>query len=189
MRPGVLALVVLLSCASPSAPVQSPPAPATARDRLDDVRAVLAGYAALSAAFARRDVDAILAVRSPTFAADYPDGRHDDTAGAAEGLREWMPLNHPPVGVSYSILAVDEATPDRIALQIFQRSNRYQDLAGKRRRIDHDVTQRETWIRTPAGWRHDHVDQIRDRHRWVDGIAVNPERPFDPNAPPYVPGP
>lgn len=175
--------IVLAGCSAP----RSDPSTPMPEDRLDALRVILANYEALVKAFAGQDAEAIIAMRTPDFSVDYPTGVRDSGFPAAESVRRFFVLNKPPITVSFAILAIDGMTGEQATLQIFQRSSRYQDLAGKLRRVDHDVTQRETWVRRPAGWRLHHVDQIRDRHRWIDGKAIDPERPFDPDAPPHVP--
>jgi hypothetical protein len=180
-----LALLLLLACGKPVPTAH--PAKGPVPDRLDALREILTNYDALSAALARQDPAAINAMRTPDFSVDYPTGVHDTGFPVQESVRRFFWTNKPPITMSVSILAIDSMSSDRATLQVLQRSSRYQELAGKRRRVDHDVTQRETWVRTPSGWRLHHVGEIRDRHRWIDGIAINPEQPFDPDAPPYVP--
>jgi hypothetical protein len=58
-----------------------------------------------------------------------------------------------------------------------QRASRYQDREGKLAHVEHEVMQRETWLRTPGGWKLRMVDQIdmANRKRWVDGkLQTNP---------------
>jgi len=55
------------------------------------------------------------------------------------------------------------------------------------RRVDTKVTQDETWIRTPEGWKLDYVDNERDLLWCVDGKRVKPGAPYDPGAAPYDP--
>ena len=74
---------------------------------------------------------------------------------------------------------------DMAVVDVFQKGSRYQMLNGRKRKVEHDVTQRDTWRRVEGVWLLASVDDIRDRHRWVDGVAVDPSKPFDPAAKPY----
>lgn len=143
-------------------------------------------YDALARGFTARDTAAIMGLRSSEFSALFPDGRRDNPAGMARVLGHFFVQNAPPIQVRYTIVGLDSLTADRAVVTTFQQGSRYQLLAGQRRRVEHDVTQREAWVRTPAGWRLQFVDQIRDRHRWVDGKPVDPDKPFDPEAPPFT---
>jgi hypothetical protein len=58
--------------------------------------------------------------------------------------------------------------------------------AGKLRRVDTSAVQRETWINTPQGWRLKLIDDIHPGAWFVDGKRVDPSKPYDPDAPPYV---
>jgi hypothetical protein len=71
--------------------------------------------------------------------------------------------------------------------EVFQEATRYRELAGKRRRVDTNVSQRETWSKTAEGWKLKSVDNVRDQKRFVDGKRVDPTKPYDPDAPPYDP--
>ena len=145
-------------------------------------------YDKLSRGFTARDTAAIMRLRHE-FSAQYGDGRRDDPVGTARLLRNFFVLNESPIQARYTIVSLDSLSADRATVTTFQQGSRYQTLAGRRRRVEHDVTQRETWVRTTEGWRLHFVDRIRDRHRWVDGKPIDPDKPFDPTAPPFTPTP
>ena len=84
-----------------------------------------------------------------------------------------------PIRVRYTIQSVDSLSARRARLVVFQQVVRYQEVAGMKRWVEHDVTQRETWVSTSAGWRLDAVDGIRDQHYWVDGRVTDPDAPVD----------
>jgi hypothetical protein len=71
--------------------------------------------------------------------------------------------------------------------EVFQEVSRYRELAGKRRKVDTSVVQRETWLKTADGWKLKCVDSVRDQKRYVDGKRVDPTKPYDPDAPPFEP--
>lgn len=172
MRPLLIGLLVLL-------------APPTPERRA--LREIEANYRAMERGFATGDTLAILSYRTPEFSAELPNGERQGPEEMARMLGGFFRLNHPPITARTTIRDADFVSPDTVRLTVFQKASRYQDLAGRRRRVDHDVTQRETWVRTPAGWRIHFVDQVRDPHRWVDGKPIEPGKPYDPNAPLYKP--
>jgi hypothetical protein len=72
--------------------------------------------------------------------------------------------------------------------EIFQEAARYQDLAGKRRKVETSAIQREIWAKTPEGWKLKSVDNVHDQRKFVDGKRVDPAKPFNPDDPPYNAG-
>jgi Domain of unknown function (DUF4440) len=175
-----LALVAALTLATaPSASA----APHTRRPS-DEIRAQ---YDTLEIGFATENIPLIMSRRSPDFTALLPDGRRQSTEEMTEALRQFFVLNHPPIRTHNTIRALRMEAPDTAVVTCFQQADRYQDLAGKRRHVKHDVTQQETWVRLPVGWRLAAVDSVRDRHRWVDGKPIDPSKPYDPAAPPFTP--
>lgn len=167
----------------PSSPASiSPDVPAD-----PDLRAVRDQYARLSRAFETMQVDSILAIRSSEFSATPPGAPRQDAAQMREVLNQFFVTNKPPIKTWLTIRSAERLGADTIRVVIFQQASRYQDLAGKRRYVEHDVTQNETWRREEGVWKLYYVDSVRDRHRWVDGKPIDPNKPFDPKAPPYVP--
>jgi hypothetical protein len=53
--------------------------------------------------------------------------------------------------------------------------------------VDTSVTQDETWVRTPDGWRLRFVQNVHDMKWYVNGKRVEPGKPYDPDAPAYEP--
>jgi ketosteroid isomerase-like protein len=135
-------------------------------------------YDKLAAAFDRQDIDAVLSFRLPTFETFGPDGQHNNAAEMAEYTRNWLLVqNKPPIESRFTILSLELRSPTEAAVTVVQRVSRYQDREGKRVHVEHEVTQRETWNRTPQGWKLRKVDQIdlKHRKRWVDGqLQPNP---------------
>jgi hypothetical protein len=76
----------------------------------------------------------------------------------------------------------DEATAT--VVQHFLRSQR---KLGKTRNIGTEAIQDETWVRTPEGWKRQHVENVRGRRWYVDGTRIDPNKPSDPEAPPFNP--
>jgi len=181
MRAGRLGLVVLALGLTTALAANGAP---RARRPIVEIRAQ---YDTLEIGFTHRDVPLIMSRRSPDFTALLPDGRRQSTEEMTEALRQFFVLNQPPIRTRMTIRALRMEAPDTAVVTIFQQADRYQDLVGKRRRVKHDVTQQETWVRLPVGWRLAAVDSVRDKHRWVDGKQIDPSKPFDPAAPPFTP--
>lgn len=134
-------------------------------------RAIRQQYDVLERAFAAGDIPTILATRDPALEVFGPNGQHDDYARMAEYTRQWFITNKPPIEVHFTIESIEQRTPDEAAVRVLQRASRYQEREGRLARVEHEVRQRETWIRTPAGWRMRKVDEIdlANRKRWIDG--------------------
>jgi len=144
-----------------------------------------ARYETMARAFAARDSAAILALRTPDFCIHYPGGERDSAYRARQVLNYFFSQNLPPIQVRYRIETLTVLGPDVAVVDVFQKGSRYQLLSGKARLVEHDVKQRETWRRSKGTWLLASVDDIHDRHRWVDGVPVDPSKPFDPEARPF----
>jgi ketosteroid isomerase-like protein len=135
-------------------------------------RALRAQYDKLERAFAARDADAVIAMRAPEFETFGPQGQRDGYEAMAEYTRIWLRNNKPPIEVRFTLDGIDVRSADEVAVNTIQWASRYQEIEGKLRKVEHEVRQRETWIRTPDGWRLRKVDQIdlANRKRWIDGV-------------------
>jgi hypothetical protein len=151
----------------------------------DPTEAIRAQYDRLETAFAARDIATVLATRSPQMEVFGPQGQYDDAKRMEEYTRRWFETNKPPIEVKFTILSTRVRSEEEATVTVLQEATRFQDLAGKRRRNQHSVTQDETWIRTAEGWRIRKVENIRDVKRWIDGKRVDPSKPYDPDAPPF----
>jgi hypothetical protein len=76
---------------------------------------------------------------------------------------------------------------DRAAAHIEQHWSRMQMKQGKLRKVETSANQCETWVKTPSGWKLDYITDIRPGPWYVDGKRVDPSKPYDPDAPPFVP--
>jgi ketosteroid isomerase-like protein len=120
-------------------------------------------------AFLKEDLDAIMALRTNDFHAVTPDNQTRDrawmrhyTEGLLNGIKRW---NHLTFEIDSLEIVGDEARAivrqhlDRMALR----------PDGKVHHVETWATQREIWLRTPAGWKLRRVDSVRDQRRLVDG--------------------
>lgn len=139
-------------------------------------REIRAQYDRLARAYEAQDIPTILAMRDPAFETFGPQGQHDDYERMAEYTRRWFAMNKPPIQSEFVIESLELVSPNEAAVRVLQRASRYQEREGKLRKVEHEVRQRETWIRTPAGWRIRKVDEIdlAGRKRWIDGKLEQP---------------
>lgn len=90
----------------------------------------------------------------------------------AEYTRRWFATNKPPITTELKIVSAEVRSGDEVVVRVLQKASRYQERDGKLRHVRHEVVQRETWVRPPAGWRIRKVDEIdlANRKRWIDGV-------------------
>jgi hypothetical protein len=147
-----------------------------------------AQYKKLAEAHERKDLDMIASLKTSDFHAIFPDGRVGDVKVMAQHTRQFLEVNQPPYNTRFTIQSLTVSENSLIAVaEVFQQASRYRELAGKRRKVDTSVVQREIWARTPEGWKLKSVDNVRDQKRFVDGKRVDPSKPYQPDDPPYDP--
>lgn len=147
-----------------------------------------AQYKKLAEAHDRKDLKAIAGLKTPDFHAIFPDGRVGDVRQMEQYTRQFIESNQPPFNIRNTIQKLTVSENKLIAVaEVFQEASRTRELAGKVRKVDTSVVQRETWVKTLEGWKLKSVDNVRDQKRFVDGKRVDPTKPYDPNAPPYDP--
>ena len=174
-------LVLVAGCSSLAA--------AHAQDDPEVRKELEAQYKKLAEAHDRQDLKAIVGLKTADFHSIFPDGRVGDSKVMEQYSRQFLEGNQPPYDIRVTIqsLAVSENKLIAVA-EVFQEATRYRELAGKRRRVDTSVLQRETWAKTAEGWKLKVVDSVRDQKRFVDGKRVDPTKPYNPDDPPYNPG-
>lgn len=128
-----------------------------------------AAYETNRQAYFAKDLAAIMALRHPDFHSITPDGTQRDRAamqnyieGILNGVERWI-----EVSISIDSLTVTVDTAAAVTRQFVDRMALRPD--GLVHRVQTWVTQRETWIRMPDGWKMWRVDQLRDQRRMVDG--------------------
>jgi ketosteroid isomerase-like protein len=155
------------SCARPSAP---PPSQSTSTSDTSAVRREIEQwYEENTRAFLAEDVDAIMALRTEDFHAVTPDGSVRDraemehyTVGLLNGIDRWISL-------SFDIDSL-EVTGDLARAIVRQHLVRMALRSdGLVHHLETWATQRETWRRTPDGWKLYRVDNVRDQRRLIDG--------------------
>lgn len=162
--------------------------PTLAQDDGEVRKALEIQYRRLAEAHDRKDLAAIADLKTEDFHAIFPDGRVGDVVAMREYTRRFLEENRPPYGVRNTIreLAVSENKLIAVAM-VFQQASRMREMAGKLRRVETSVVQRETWTKKSSGWKLKCVDSVHDQRRYVDGKRVDPTKPYDPDAPPFQP--
>jgi hypothetical protein len=156
------------------------------QDDKDTRRDLETQYRKLAEAHDRKDLKAIVGLKTSDFHAIFPDGRIGDSKLMEEYSRGFLGHNQPPFNMRFTIKQLSVSYNKLIAVaEILQEVTRYQDLAGKRRKVETSVMQREIWARTPDGWRLKSGDNVRDQRKAVDGKRVDPSKPYNPDDPPY----
>lgn len=159
-----------------------------AQDDADVQKELEAQYKKLAEAHDRKDLKAILALKTADFHAFFPDGRIGDSKLMEEYSRNFLERNQPPFNQRFTIQKLTVSQNKLIAVaEILQELTRYQDLEGKRRKVDTSAVQREIWAKTPDGWKLKSVDNVRDQKKFVDGKRIDPAKPYNPADPPFNP--
>jgi ketosteroid isomerase-like protein len=166
-----LVLMFLAVCAvSCARPASTPTSESTsAADSATVRREIEQWYDENTRSFLAKDVDAIMALRTEDFHAVTPDGTVQDraamehyTVGLLNGIDRWISLSF-----DIDSLEVSGDLARAIVRQHLVRMALRPD--GLVHHVETWVTQRETWRRTPDGWKLHRVDSVRDQRRLVDG--------------------
>ena len=131
-------------------------------------REIFAAYEALADAVQRKDIVAFQALRTDDFATIPPDSAPRNAewmAARAQGLLAGI---QPPIKTRNDILTLTLRGDEAIATVRQHFSRRQPNQQGVVRRVETDVTQRETWLRTPLGWKLTFVDEVHDHIRWAE---------------------
>lgn len=143
-------------------------------------------YAQLAEANRRKDLDALLALRTKDYVAEMPGGITFDYNALANYSGAMLQQVERIATLSNTILKLSLDGDVAIAT-VFQQFSRTQMKAGRLRNVETTAIQDETWVRTPEGWKNRRVAKIHARKWYVDGKRVDPNKPYDPDALPYNP--
>lgn len=145
-------------------------------------------YQKLAQAYTQKDLKTVASLKTPDFHAVLPDGRVGDAKTMRQYSKEFLEINQSPINVKFNIqkLTVSENKLNAVA-EVFQEVTRYQDLMGKRRKVETSAVQQQVWTKTRNGWKLKLIDDLRDRKRFIDGKRVDPEKPFNPSDQTFVP--
>jgi hypothetical protein len=160
---------LLCGCAASTAQSSAPPAQAAASDSVVR-RALEAAYERNRRALLARDPAAVVALRTPDFEVTTPDGATHDAAEMAGFTRNLLANVEGWEALSFDIDSIARRGGEAAA-EVRQHSIRLMRRPeGKIQKVENWVTQRETWVSTPQGWRIRRVDNIRDQRVLIDGV-------------------
>ena len=157
------------------------------RDKSKPVRRALEEqYAKIAEATRRKDLVALLALRTPDFTVKTANGETWSYEQSADYVKRGFEQVQSIVSLSFTIGMIDVSGNEAAAI-IHQQWSRMQMMKGKLRRVDTSAVQRETWVNTPEGWRLKLIDDVHPGAWFVDLKRVDPSKPYDSDAPPYEP--
>ena len=146
------------------------------RDKSKPVRkAIEDWYARNIAAFNAKDVAAIMALRTDDFHTVTPEGRVNTRADMEARTRLFIGRIDHFISQDFRIGTID-VQGDLASADITQNTVRMQRLPdGTLHKVQAKVVQRETWRKTPEGWKMYLVDNIRD------GVLLVDDKPYQLN--------
>lgn len=149
--------------------------------------AIEAQYKRLALAIQRNDIDGILAVQARNYSSINPTGSTFDYAAMERYTRQLAAAVDSVIHIRNVIRTFEQHGDTAVAdvCQEFSRIQRFGD--GQLHRVDTSVLQRETWVRLADSWKRLHVEDVRGMRWFVDGVRVDPSRPYTPGMPAYVP--
>jgi hypothetical protein len=155
----------------------------------DSRTAIEAQYEQLAKAIRRNDVEGILALQAPDFSSRNPNGNTFDFAAMEGYTRRLAAAVDSVIHVRNDIRGFQERGDTSVA-DVCQEFSRLQRLGdGRRHRIDTSVLQRETWVHLRDGWKRLNVTDEHGMRWFVDGVRIDPSKPYVPGTPAYVPEP
>jgi ketosteroid isomerase-like protein len=172
MRLAIFALVLLVvPVAHAQVKVKHKGGESVVADKSKPVRRGLeAWYEQNTKAFAAKDAEAVMALRTPDFHTVTPDGRTNDykfmqerTKMFVDRIVEWLSMKF-----EIGTIEVDGDLASAYVTQDTERMQRFPD--GTVHKVRAKAVQRETFRRTADGWRLYKVDDIKDQGTWVDGV-------------------
>jgi hypothetical protein len=153
----------------------------------DPRTAIEARYHQLAEAIRRNDVERILTLQAPDFSSKNPDGSTFDFAAMERYTRRMAAAVDSVIHIRNVIRAFEDRGDTSVA-DVCQEFSRIQRLGdGRPHRVDTSALQREIWVHLADGWKRLHVTNVHGRRWFVDGVRIDPSRPYMPGMPAYVP--
>jgi ketosteroid isomerase-like protein len=145
------------------------------RDKSKPVRkAIEAWYDLNIEAFNKRDVAAIMALRTEDFHTTTPDGKVNTRADMEAYTKRLLDRIDHFISQNFEIGTID-VQGDLASADVSQKTVRMQRLPdGTLHKVEARVVQRETWKHTAQGWKMYTVDNIRDSSILID------DKPYQP---------
>jgi len=122
--------------------------------------------------FRRKDLKAIMALRTPDFHTLTPDGKTNDYRFMEERTRLFLDRIVNWISLKIEIGTI-EVQGDLASAYMTQDTTRMQRLGdGTIHKVQSKAIQRETFRKTANGWKLYKVDDIKDQGTWVDGVQI-----------------
>ena len=170
------------SADKPSAPA-APAAPPTAPSPEDAAvrRELEAAYARLAAAYEKKDADAFMLDRTPDFTAKSHFGPVAGFQQVRSGVQRRMERIQRVNFLRLHIRELSVRGTEAVAVTSQEFSRLVTDREGKEHTVVSTGTvQRETWVKTGAGWKMKSLEELEPGTQTVDG------KPFERPGPPPV---
>ena len=147
------------------------------RDKSKPVRkAIEAWYDQNIEAFNKKDLAAVMALRTVDFHTTTPDGKLNTRADMETYTKRLLEQIDHFISQHFRIGTI-EVQGDLASADVTQKTVRMQRLAdGTLHKVEARVVQRETWKHTAEGWKMYSVDNIRDGSVLVD------DKPYQPSS-------
>ncbi len=147
------------------------------RDKSKPVRkAIEAWYDQNIEAFNKKDLAAVMALRTDDFHTTTPDGKLNTRADMEAYTKRLLERIDHFISQQFEIGTID-VQGDLASADVTQKTVRMQRLAdGTLHKVEARVVQREAWKHTSQGWKMYTVDNIRDGSVLVDDQPYQPAR-------------
>jgi hypothetical protein len=173
----LVSIAMAMACASPQGGSVASP-----RKPLED------RYAQLAAAIRTNRLERILAFQSPAFTSVNVTGQVFDYQAMADYTRRLTSAIDSVLHVQNRIRRLQILGRDTAVVHVCQEFSRIQRIGdGHPHRVDTSALQTETWVRDSAGWFRTRVEDVHGTRWFVDGVRVDPTRPYTAGMPPYRP--
>lgn len=145
-------------------------------DQASVQKEIEARYAKLAEAHVRGDLKAIVGLKTDDFYSIGPDGKLLDAKYMAEYSKGFLEQNKPPLIIKNTIRSLVLSPNETVAIAtVFQEVSRNREKDGKLTKVETNVVQDETWVKTRHGWKLQCVQNVHDMHRWEDGVQILPK--------------
>jgi len=149
----------------------APPAKRSVREEIE------VQYEKLGAANERKDLAAVMALKSDTFYTIGPRGELNDRVSMEEYSRRFLEPLRPQIKIKQTILDLVVSEHELVAMvHVHQEVSRFREIDGVLRKVETSVVQRETWVKQRGEWKLQFVDEERDQKTLVDGQPWPPAK-------------
>jgi hypothetical protein len=136
-----------------------------------------AQYEKLAEANKRKDLAAIMALKTDTFYTIGPRGELNDRVLMEEYSRRFIAGFLPPIEIKQTIVDLKVSEHELVAIvNVRQEVSRFREIDGVRRKVETSVLQRETWVKQNGEWKLHFVDDVHDQATLIDGKPLPPRQ-------------